>query len=235
MCDYFILTKQKGCAIGDDSKNQVISLSENVHILPKNRLIYYISGGLCEKYLIDWCKQFCSKDKNFLDIGAHTGTYSISLSEYCNKVYAFEPQRITYYSLCGGVALSNIKNVFCLNIGLGTTEQVGTQSLNIISLDGGGSTLHNNTTEPILDTEEIEIKTLDSLNLENISFIKMDVENNEYQVLLGSIQTLQRSNYPPILFEMNKVNDAIIRFLETNNYNVITLQNLENMFLAVKK
>ncbi len=235
MCDYFILTKQKGYAIGDDSKNQIICLSENVHILPKNRLPYYISGGLCEKYLIDWCKQYCSKDKNILDIGAHTGTYSITLSEYCNKVYAFEPQRMSYYSLCGGVALSNIKNIFCLNIGLGTREQVGIQTLNIISLDGGGSTLHNNNVEPILDTEEIEIKTLDSLNLENISFIKMDVENNEHQVLLGSIQTLERSNYPTILFEMNKVNYELTRFLETNNYNVIKLQNIENMFLAVKK
>lgn len=234
MCDYFILTKQKGCAIEDDSKNQVICLSENIHILPKNRLQYYISGGLCEKYLINWCKQFCSKDKNILDIGAHTGTYSISLAEYCNKVYAFEPQRMTYYALCGGVALSNITNIFCLNIGLGNTEQVGNQTLNIVSLDGGGSSLHN-TVDPILNTEEIEIKTLDSLNLENISFIKMDVENNEHQVLLGSIQTLQRCNYPPILFEMNKGNYELIKFLESNNYKAMTLQNIEHMFLAVKK
>ena len=42
---------------------------------------------------------------------------------------------MTYYSLCGSIALSNIKNAVCLNFGLGTHDQVGKQTLNIISLD----------------------------------------------------------------------------------------------------
>ncbi len=65
-----------------------------------------------EKELMEWCKQLCSKDKIMLDIGPHTATYSISLAEHCKTVYAFEPQRMIYYSLCGGVALSNIKKVY---------------------------------------------------------------------------------------------------------------------------
>lgn len=77
-----------------------------------------------------------------LDIGAHSGTYTISLAENCKNVYSFEPQKMTFYSLCGSIALSNIKNVTCINTGLGSEEQVGIQKLNIISLDGGGSTLH---------------------------------------------------------------------------------------------
>lgn len=91
-----------------------------------------------EKNLIEWCKQFCKKDQNILDIGAHSGTYTISLADYCKNVYAFEPQKMTFYSLCGSIALSNITNTTCLNYGLGSSEQVGKQILKIISADGGG-------------------------------------------------------------------------------------------------
>jgi FkbM family methyltransferase len=235
MCDYFILTKPNNCDVGNDDKNQIISINEKVYILPRNNMTYYIDHGLFEKNLIEWCKQFCKKDKNMLDIGAHSGTYTISLADHCNKIYSFEPQKMTFYSLCGSVALSNIQNVICLNIGLGTTEQAGTQTLNIVSVDGGGSTLHHDNNTNILRTEEIEMRTLDSLNIDNISFIKMDVENNELQVLLSSQHTLKRSNYPKILFEMNQPNAQLLDFLESIQYNVISITGSANMYLAVNK
>jgi len=235
MCDYFILTKPNNFDIGYEEKNQIIYVKENVYILPKNNINYYIDHGLFEKNLIEWCKQFCKKDQNILDIGAHSGTYTISLANHCKTVYSFEPQKMTFYSLCGSVALSNLKNVNCLNIGLGTSEQVGKQILNIVSLDGGGSTLHNDNNSDVLQTEEIEIRTLDSFNIDNISFIKIDVENNELQVLLSSQNTLKRSNYPKILFEMNKLNTQLVEFLESMNYNIISINGYNNMFLAVNK
>ena len=228
---YFILTKPKDLKTDDDIKNQIISVYDKVFILPKNNINYYIDHGLFEKHLIEWSRQFCSKDKNMLDIGAHTGTYTVSLSQYCNHVYAFEPQKMTYYALCGSIALSNLTNVTCLNVGLGSSEQVGKQTLNIISVDGGGSTLHkgNNT---ILNTEEIEIKTLDSFNFIDIGFIKIDVENNELQVLKNSINTLKNSNYPKILFEMNEYNSQLIEFLTSLKYSITNLINCSNMYLA---
>jgi FkbM family methyltransferase len=233
MCDYFILTKPNEVQTNDDKKNQIICVNEKVYILPKNNITYYINNGLFENNLIEWCKQFCSKDKNMLDIGAHSGTYTISLAEHCKHVYAFEPQKMTYYSLCGSIALSNIRNASCINIGLGTADQVGKQTLNIVSLDGGGSTLHAN--HNILQTEEIEIRTLDSFNLDNIGFIKIDVEDNELQVLQFSQNTLKKSNYPKILFEMNITNTKLLDFLKGLNYDILTINNCNNMFLAVNK
>lgn len=170
-----------------------------------------------------------------LDIGAHSGTYTISLAENCKHVYSFEPQKMTYYSLCGSVALSNIKNVTCLNIGLGSEEQVGKQKLNIVSLDGGGSTLHSSSSVNVLETEEIEIRTLDSFNIDNIGFIKIDIEDNEFQALQFSKNTLKKSNYPKILFEMNNENQNLINLLKDMNYNIINITNVRNMFLAVNK
>jgi FkbM family methyltransferase len=230
-CKYFILTKPCDKNIDDDENNQIISLNSKSFILPSCRINYYINYGLSEKSLISWAKILCSKDKNMLDIGAHTGTYTVSLAEHCKHVYAFEPQKMTYYSLCGSVALSNITNVTCINYGLGSEEQIGVKTLNIISDDGGGSTLHNNNYN-VLNTEEIEIKTLDSFNIDNISFIKIDVEDNELQVLEFAQTTLKNSNYPKILFEMNNYKTELIEFLKGLKYNIININNCNNMYLA---
>ena len=132
MCDYFVLTKHENANVADDDNNQFLSFNRLVYILPKNNLPFYIHHGLFEKSLIEWCKQFCTKDKIFLDIGAHCGTYTVSLARYCKHVYAFEPQKMTFYSLCGSVALSHIQNATCHNVGLGEVHQVGKQILNII-------------------------------------------------------------------------------------------------------
>jgi hypothetical protein len=35
-------------------------------------------------------------------------------------------------------------------------------------------------------TEQIEIRTLDNFNIENISFIKIDVEDNELHMLMNA-------------------------------------------------
>lgn len=87
-----------------------------------------------------------SEGKIFLDIGAHTGTFSVCLARSFASVYAFEPQKMTYYALCGSIALSGLDNVVCVNTALGSHEQVdacgGVGTLYINSGDGGTSSLH---------------------------------------------------------------------------------------------
>jgi len=231
--NYFILSKNKTLEITNNDNNDYIEFNnKNVYILPSNNLNYYRSNGLFENTLIEWCKQFCDKNKTFLDIGAHSGTYTISLAPYCKQVYSFEPQRLTYYTLCGSVALSNQENVFCLPYGLGSTEQCGIQTLNIISNDGGGSTIHSR--DNVISKEEIIIKTLDECNISDISLIKMDVEDNEYYVLLGAKETLKRNNYPKIVFELNnmEVGKKTIDLLNELGYKHHAISGYSNMYLA---
>jgi FkbM family methyltransferase len=231
---YFILTKDEKNNCDNNKDNQFIFLNKSqIHILPYINIDYYLRNGLFEGNLIEWCKQFCNVNKNMLDIGSHSGTYSISLAKYCNHIYSFEPQKMTYYALCGSVALSNIENITCFNFGLGSNKQIGNQILNIVSEDGGGSTLHTNLNAiNIIKTEEITIKMLDELNLTNIGFIKIDVEGNEYDVILGGLKTLEQSNYPKILFESNKENDNLRQLLESLNYKIANISGYSNMYLA---
>jgi len=231
--DYFLLTKSFTQPITNDDDNQLLYLkNKQTFLLPSVNFDYYAKHGLFEKHLIEWSKQFCLKDKLFLDIGAHTGTYSLAFANLCKEVHAFEPQRMTFYALCGSIALSNLTNVYAHPFGLGSPEQVGQQPLFIVSNDGGGSSLHTSQ-ESILSTESIEIKTLDSIALRNIGFIKMDIENNELFLLKGAKQTLQESGYPPILFESNHQNQELFDYLTNEfGYQVNQLTGTGNMYLA---
>ena len=238
--DYFILTKSSDNRIDDNTDNQIVHLNprkRQVFFLPEINLDYYWRKGLFECQLIEWSKQFCNNGKIFLDIGAHTGTYAISLSKYSRYVIAFEPQRATYYALCGGVAASGLSDkVVCHQYGLGSEEQVGTQMLKIVSNDGGGSSLAPAEHEKVLREETIEVRTLDSFGLNSVGFIKMDVENNELNVLRGALNTLRESGYPPILFESNGPNPTLFEFLKVAlKYKIVTVGGVNNMFLACKE
>lgn len=231
---YFILSKRRNIDISNNDENQIIVIEpRNVNLLPRVHLDYHINHGLFENHLIEWCKQFCSKDKNIIDIGAHAGTYTTSLALYSKNVYAFEPQKMTFYALCGGVALSGHSNVTCIQKGLGSSTQVGEQPLKIVSNDGGGSSLHAKT--GILSEEIIEIQTLDSYNLSDVGFIKMDVEENELYVLEGGKETIKRCNYPKILFESNKDNPTLFDYLRNEfNYTINNINGYNNMYLATR-
>ena len=230
-CEYFILTKSKDDDVSDNRNKQIINMDKLMFILPSNNLSYYSNHGLFESSLMEWAKQFCFGNKITLDIGAHSGTYSLCLANRSQHVYSFEPQRMTYYSLCGSVALSNLKNVTCLNYGLGSPEQVGEKELFIVSNDGGGSTLIKSQSN-VLTTETVNIRTLDSLGLKNIGFIKMDVEENELNVLKGAVETLKNSKYPTILFESNDRNEDLFNFIKELSYDIIQVAGCNNMFLA---
>jgi len=233
---YFILSKTTASTT-DNAENQILYLNDSrlSYILPRTLMSCYCHDGLFESGLIEWSKQFCSTNATFLDIGAHTGTYTVSLSKHCKRVVSFEPQQMSFYALCGSVALSNLRNVQCLQIGLGSPDQVGSSTLNIVSNDGGGSSIHGH---PILGQEEIVIQTLDHVaqcyGISNVGFVKIDVEDNEYDVLLGAEHTLRSSNYPPILFECNNpaINSQLFLFMTNLGYNIVSVRGASNMYLG---
>jgi FkbM family methyltransferase len=231
---YFMLAKPKGTDVGTTHDDQIVYLNNrNVYILPEVNIDYYAKKGLFESILIEWCKQYCSKHRLFLDIGAHTGTYSISLADFCRQVHCFEPQRATYYALCGGVALSKLRNVICHNVGLGSESQTGNNTLHIVSADGGGSTIRTPNSD-VLNTETVEIRTLDSFGFKNVGFIKIDVEDNEMFVLQGAKKTIENSGNPPIMFESNGTNEQLFDYLRNElNYAIVPITGFGNMYLAV--
>jgi hypothetical protein len=93
-------------------------------------------------------------------------------------------------------------------------------------------------TSGIIKEETIKVKTLDSFNIDGISLIKIDVEDNELFVLMGGVETIIRSNYPHICFECNTESEnkkKLFNFLNEINYNIVAITSTTNMFLAYKK
>jgi len=206
------------------------------YLLPSTFRDHYNTRGLFEGSLIQWCAQFGDASKIMLDIGAHTGTYGLTLAHKFKRVVCFEPQKATFYALCGSIALSGplmIQQVETYRVGLGSSEQVGEQTLYIPSVDGGGSSVINSS--GALGAEKIEIRTLDSFNFgDQVGFIKMDIEGNELNCLRGAVDTIRQS-HPRILFEANSAAELapVATFLtEQLNYKVTPISGYSNMYLA---
>ena len=196
------------------------------YFVPEAMVQYLDNNRVPEHEIIDWVKNnFMDTGKVFVDIGAHIGSYAWSLAPYCKDVVCFEPTKSTYNYLCGNIMLKGLSSkVTTHNIALGKEESKmlfyerskdgGTNGLNLDY--NNGKWLGNNQ-----DQYEVEVKSLDSYKLMNIGFIKIDVEGYELAVLKGALQTIQNSQYPPILFESWPANNPENTLLKDNLFNYL--------------
>lgn len=252
---YFLYTKQDGHAVQDIAGCQIInpaSYAGTILLYPEASIDIHYNRAILEGSLIEWCKEFCSKDGVFVDVGAHTGSYSVCLANHCKEVYAFEPQKRSFYALCGSVVLSNRQNISCFQLGFGSTFQLANMGilkgidkfkLYIQSEDGGNSTMIEDDVDPtnVFGTEEVELTTLDIFFQSHspsgpIKLIKIDVENNEFQVIQGATKTLEKNGYPKIVFEGHpdpEKQREMVDYLEnTLKYHVMPIRGYDHMYLA---
>lgn len=187
------------------------------------------------------------ENKDILDIGAFIGTvslraYDLIKHEIDSKIYAFEPR---YYECLEKNINDNNMNdkIILYKFGLANNNGFIKDHLdNKPDINNLGAQecikLHNGINEIKIDeiieennndNNKLELKRLDDLNLNNIGFIKIDVEAMEIEVIKGSIQTLIRNNYPPIYIELlayNKnYNDPTKVLYDINSKKVVEILN----------
>ena len=166
----------------------------------------------CLEKFIQYCKDKNKKFTNILDIGAWVGTWAVSMQDFCtNKIYAYEPDPIHFQCL-----LKNIKNnIIARQVAIGATKGQ-------VSLSKGNFTQGKR----VLGEGDIEMITIDSLNLQNVDLIKIDVEGYEMEVLKGAIETTKNVQY--LMVELNNntkkygsSNNQIERYLRKIGYRVL--------------
>lgn len=197
-----------------------------------------IQHGFPEIDLITWCVQFLNKHNSFIDIGAHIGSYSFYLSKFCKEVHSFECASKTQKWLWLGSELNEITNMSIYNCALGA-EEVENANLYIKSSDGINSSLilESKETESIT-VEKVTIKTLDNFKFHNVGLIKIDVNGWELEVIQGSIKTLEKHNYPPILFQVSnnaeliEKKNLLFNFISSLSYCLCPINNTNDMYLA---
>jgi FkbM family methyltransferase len=143
-------------------------------------------------------------NKTFIDIGAHTGMYSLMAAKI-NKnlvIMSFEPNFLAFSRLIMHVKINNIKNIQLLNFAVSNTKN--NLNLNWSNPKGFGwiSSGGHVSDHDVVHTYNSIVRclTLDSLIIENPAFIKIDVEGHELNVIEGAINTIQKS-FPDILIE----------------------------------
>lgn len=199
--------------------------------------------GIPELELIEFCKRFSDKEKQFIDGGAHMGVYSILLADYFKSVNSFEAQQRTFYQLCGNIFLNEKQNITAHNLALTATDEACEElTLYVVSDDGGGSSLLRPKKEKIKSTEKVQTIDIDAYGWRDVGFMKLDVEGAELDVLHGATQTIKASDYPPILFESNgpgahnKERAALFNYLTIDlPYKISSIGGFDNMFLAVRQ
>jgi FkbM family methyltransferase len=136
------------------------------------------------------------EDSVAIDIGAHIGIHTITMSRKVGpngKVFAFEPQKKMYRELLKNLEINGCNNVTAIRKALGETAQVVQLNHRNIYNEGGTAIGQGG--------DDAEVITLDSLNLCNVSLIKMDVECYERYVFEGARETILK-NHPIIIFEL---------------------------------
>lgn len=172
-----------------------------------------------------------------LDCGANIGVHAVHLSKCIygwGEVIAFEAQERVFYALAGNIAANNCFNARAVWAALGAEVgviNVPEPNYFIPSNFGGLELRKSGATENIgqnIDYDDgrcraVDMISVDSLGMNRVDFIKIDVEGMEMEVLAGAKQTIA-SNRPTMLIEIIKSGASEINtFLKDRGYAVYDL------------
>ena len=147
-----------------------------------------------------------------IDVGAHIGVHTITMSKKIGPegaVIAFEPQKKIYLEQLQNLKFNNCTNVISICKAIGETAKI-VQMTKVDPSNEGGTGIGEG-------GDYVEMIPLDSLNLTNVSLIKIDVEDYEFFTLIGARETILR-NKPVIVFELNGSNVISTPAEEVENY-----------------
>lgn len=157
-----------------------------------------------------------------LDIGANIGCHTVAFSRIvgpAGTVFAYEPERTNFNTLCGNIAINSIQNVYCFQKAVGATSG----SIVVPELDHsrmnnyGGISLDADYSGAA--TYPVPLITLDESNFVRLNFIKMDIEGMEKLALQGGAQTI--ANLKPILYvedDRDDKREALYEYIRSFDY-----------------
>jgi FkbM family methyltransferase len=151
---------------------------------------------------LNFIKNNFPNQNEILDIGANIGNHSLFFLKFlnCNKVHSFEPVKSNLTFLKKNVE-QYLEKSKIYDIALSDKEGYSTLYNSQMGNDGGFSLHSYSNGSSFIVEDNILTKKLDSYNLNNITMIKIDVENHENEVLDGARNTINRNK--PIIFIEN--------------------------------
>jgi FkbM family methyltransferase len=141
---------------------------------------------------------FINDGDTVIDCGANFGYNSVIMGKKIGrtgKLISFEPQNICFQQLNGNLILNNIFNSLTYKNVCGSKFD---EIVELNPVDLSSSWVNIGDTSIGTGGESVKTITIDSLKLNKLNFIKIDVQGYEYFVLEGSEQTI--SKFKPDIF-----------------------------------
>lgn len=153
---------------------------------------------------VTFIKSRISAGDVFFDIGANVGFYSYlasSLVGDSGRVFAIEPNPVTFAKLQRSIERNRIKNIQALNCGL--SSEAGSLKL-YLNIDKGNATAtmvpHENS-----DTITVPVRTLSEVvtdfKIDKIAYLKIDVDGFEPEVFRGAKELLANGSVSAVQSE----------------------------------
>lgn len=194
-----------------------------------DELCFNVSGDL-ERYRIEsaldkepetiawidgWTRQ--SSPIVFFDIGANIGIYSLyaGYRHPATEIFSFEPVSNNYTALQQNVWLNNSTNIHPFNLALANEDKITNLYLSDTRVGNSGAQIDQAVNEKGEDYQALRVEKVLSISLDRLigefalpipSYVKIDVDGHETDILNGMTQTLASPLLKSLLVEFN--NDA---------------------------
>lgn len=199
----------------------------SIRFVGRNKKGFGIRGIAFKGFEIEpelrFVKFFLHTGDTFLDIGANTGIYALHASRYVGSggsVLAFEPNIEIAYCLSRAVEMNRFTNIVVLPIGVSDKQGVSEFFHNYEKPNSFSLLKHDmNATKESIFTISLD-EYFEDQELENLKYIKIDVEGNESRVILGGHKTIAK--YRPVIqveFTIAEVSFVLPGYVEVHILN----------------
>ena len=161
---------------------------------------------------------YVKKWNTCIDIGSQFGFWTRPLLKKFKTVHCFEPNALFRECFLKNIPLDNVT---LHPYGLSNNEHMAHQSKEgqVLSMKEGS----------------VQCRTLDSFKLDNVDFIKIDVDGFEDKVLVGAKQTIKKFN-PVINIEMKRMKRPLVvhncsNFLKKRGYKMVHIVKSDEVWV----
>tara|TARA_Y100000996_G_C22540053_1_gene649690 strand:+ start:783 stop:1535 length:753 start_codon:yes stop_codon:yes gene_type:complete len=187
-------------------------------------------------------KKLIKPGSDSIDVGVYRGVYSYEMSKYSNLVHAFEPNPIIFKDINKNLK-KIIKNIKLYNFALSNKNEIINLNIPIRNkkydkknyeeyFQMGRATIHDMNKFDEFETYKVNSKKMDDITFDNeISFMKVDVEGHETEVIQGSVNTIKRFK-PILLVEIEEKHNqkkvsSTLNYIKSLGYNSFFFENNE--------
>jgi FkbM family methyltransferase len=177
-----------------------------------------------EYRLVEFARRHVDPGGTLVDVGAHSGLYTLLLAHLFQRAFLFEPAPDTYRLLCRNLRLNELSafTSFC--------EAVGREdAFGQFVITGPNSGTNHLISDPITAAGgaiTVPVVALDRqlAGIEDVNYLKIDCEGGELAVLQGATRILATNPQLLIHFE-SRTNDVgrIVALLEAHDFIVFAV------------